>query len=78
MPELEYDGYAEVVAGKCRAALAEPFLVDGHEIRCSASLGIALYPRDGDDYASLVAAADHAMYAAKEGGQRPAGAEASG
>lgn len=78
VPELEYDGYAEVVAGKCRAALAEPFLVDGHEIRCSASLGIALYPRDGDDYASLVAAADHAMYAAKEGGQRPAGAEASG
>ncbi len=69
MPELEYDGYAEVVAEKCRAVFDSPFIIAGQEIRGAASIGIALAPADGEDAQSLMAAADRAMYAAKEAGR---------
>lgn len=40
---------AEVVADKVRNALREPFVIDGTEIRVSASIGIGLYPVDSRD-----------------------------
>jgi diguanylate cyclase (GGDEF)-like protein/PAS domain S-box-containing protein len=46
-----------------------PFLVDGHEIATSFSVGIALYPRDGADFATLLKKADIAMYQAKAAGR---------
>lgn len=66
VPELDYDGYAEVVAEKCRSVFDSPFVIGGCELRAAASIGIALYPLDGEDARSLLAAADRAMYAAKE------------
>jgi diguanylate cyclase len=62
---------ATAVAASVLAALAEPAQVSGHAIVLSASLGVAIFPDDGDDVDSLVARADAAMYQAKyAGGQR--------
>lgn len=45
--------------------IKDPFLIDGHEIFASASVGVATYPRDGRDYETLRASADRAMYLGK-------------
>ena len=60
---------AEVVAGKVRSALREPFVIDGFEIRVSASIGIGLYPVDGIDAEGLLKHADAAMYLVKGTGR---------
>lgn len=61
--------YAALVARKLLDRVVAPAPIDGREVRVTASLGVALYPRDGQDGASLVHAADRAMYRAKaEGG----------
>lgn len=57
------------VAAKVRARLAEPFRLQGREVFVSTSIGIALYPRDGDVASSLLRHADTAMYQAKEQGK---------
>ncbi|MBI2354031.1 MAG: EAL domain-containing protein [Deltaproteobacteria bacterium] len=54
------------VAQKILAVLAEPVYVDGHEIYTTASIGIAVYPMDGEDGHVLLKHADLAMYQAKE------------
>ena len=60
---------AAVTARKILATLAEPFHISGHELRISASIGIACYPSDGQDAETLLRNADTAMYRAKEGGR---------
>ncbi|WP_347316856.1 putative bifunctional diguanylate cyclase/phosphodiesterase, partial [Ralstonia pseudosolanacearum] len=47
------------------AAVRAPFLVDGHALRVSTSIGIALYPDDGAGQHDLLTNADAAMYHAK-------------
>jgi diguanylate cyclase (GGDEF)-like protein len=42
--------------------IKQPFVVDGHEIFTSASIGVSLYPRDGDSCERLLSNADRAMY----------------
>ncbi|WP_237046443.1 diguanylate cyclase domain-containing protein [Aquipseudomonas alcaligenes] len=46
-----------------------PMLLDGHEVQVQASMGVSLFPRDGDDIESLVQQADRAMYVAKNAGR---------
>jgi len=53
-------------AAKLLAIIAEPFIVDGHELYITASVGIAVYPADGQDPHNLMKYADLAMYRAKE------------
>ena len=60
---------AGLVAQKIVGALAAPFDLSGHQTYISASIGIALYPTDGGDAATLVRNADTAMYRAKEQGR---------
>ena len=57
---------AAYIAQKLLDALRAPFVVDGHELFTSASLGIGCYPQDGDDVATLIKHADTALYRAKE------------
>jgi len=60
---------AVVVAQKITKALSEPFHLKGHACSISASIGISLYPLDGDDVETLVNKADAAMYRVKETGR---------
>jgi len=59
-------GAAERVAAQVGACLAEPFMIGDAEFQVSASIGIALSPRDALDAEALLAHADSAMYQAKE------------
>ncbi|SDO82784.1 PAS domain S-box-containing protein/diguanylate cyclase (GGDEF) domain-containing protein [Halomonas shengliensis] len=60
---------AIAVATNLIDALAAPFSLRGEAITIGVSVGIALYPEDGEDAESLVEAADAAMYRAKAGGR---------
>jgi predicted signal transduction protein with EAL and GGDEF domain len=51
------------------ASLGRPFSVEGRSLTVGASIGIALYPRDGRDFAELLQHADAAMYHAKDCGR---------
>jgi diguanylate cyclase (GGDEF)-like protein/PAS domain S-box-containing protein len=57
---------AERVASEIVACLADPFMIAGAESQVSASIGIALSPRDAADAEALLAHADSAMYQAKD------------
>jgi diguanylate cyclase (GGDEF)-like protein len=57
------------VVQKIQAAIAEPVRLEGHDLRVTASIGIANYPDDGVDVDTLLANADAAMYRAKEVGR---------
>jgi diguanylate cyclase (GGDEF)-like protein/PAS domain S-box-containing protein len=60
---------AATMARKILQILAEPFLIQKRELFVEASIGIGLYPGDGDDAEMLVANVDTAMYRAKETGR---------
>lgn len=57
------------VAQKLLEALSMPFQLDAQDVFVSASIGIAMYPSDGDDMHMLVRSADTAMYHAKAQGK---------
>ena len=57
------------VAENLLAALAAPILLDGHELRVTVSIGISLFPHDGENAETLLKHADVAMYRAKEKGR---------
>ena len=59
---------ARQAAEDVRLSLAEPYRIGGHELHLSASIGIAIYPTDGDDPEALLRAADTAMHRAKGAG----------
>jgi diguanylate cyclase (GGDEF)-like protein/PAS domain S-box-containing protein len=57
------------VAHKILEQLAAPFLIDEHCLYATASIGVSLYPQDGQDAATLLRNADAAMYRAKTRGR---------
>jgi diguanylate cyclase (GGDEF)-like protein/PAS domain S-box-containing protein len=57
---------AGLVAQRIVAAMAEPFVVAGHELNASASIGISMTPGDGADMDALLRSAGIAMHAAKQ------------
>ncbi len=63
------EGAAAIVAEKANAALTRPLPIDGCRHTIGASIGIALYPRHGEDADSLIRRADAAMYGAKRLGK---------
>jgi diguanylate cyclase (GGDEF)-like protein/PAS domain S-box-containing protein len=58
-----------VAIEKISSVFADSFLLEGHEIRITASIGIALYPTDGENVSTLLRNADAAMYRAKDEGR---------
>ncbi|MBQ0945077.1 EAL domain-containing protein [Ideonella sp. 4Y16] len=67
LPDTDANGAAHV-AGKLLEQVAQPFMVMGHELSMTLSVGIAVYPADGPDVEALVRCADTAMYRAKQEG----------
>lgn len=63
-PEIAAD-----VASRIVNAMSQHFVIDGHELFVTASVGVAVYPSDGMDATSLLKNADVAMYRAKERGK---------
>jgi len=59
---------AQMIAEKMLAAVAAPCVIQAHALRLTASIGIALYPDDGDDVTTLIGHADAAMYRIKHRG----------
>ncbi len=68
-PGIESGRVCAEVSMRLIKALSEPFQVDGNEIQVGTSIGIAMSHVDGVDHASLVKAADIAMYRAKADGR---------
>jgi predicted signal transduction protein with EAL and GGDEF domain/FixJ family two-component response regulator len=69
LPEVSGEHDAQRVAQRILDALREPVLVGGQECFVTASVGIALFPRDGTTVADLQRNSDVAMYAAKNQGR---------
>jgi diguanylate cyclase (GGDEF)-like protein len=60
---------AQAVTEKLLQAFRPPFLLGGHQVVVSPSMGLAVHPDDGEDTSSLLRHADLAMYEAKESGR---------
>ena len=56
---------ARHIAGRLVQAAAEAYIIQGQEITCAASVGIALMPKHGDELWQLLSVADGAMYNVK-------------
>jgi diguanylate cyclase (GGDEF)-like protein/PAS domain S-box-containing protein len=57
------------VLEKLRQAVSDPVQAAGQTVQVSCSMGVAVYPRDGNDASTLMMNADAAMYRAKDGGR---------
>ncbi|MBF0446047.1 MAG: diguanylate cyclase [Magnetococcales bacterium] len=57
------------IANKILQSLQVPFNLEGHNVSISGSIGITLFPDDGEDAVTLLRNADHAMYIAKNKGR---------
>lgn len=60
---------AALVAGKIREVLQKPFILNGHDVMVTASIGITVHPDDAADPDTLIKYADTAMYRAKHAGR---------
>lgn len=70
LPFVDNQGTATVLAAEIARRLCAPYMIDGHIIQMSVSIGVALYPGDGQTFDNLLKQADIAMYRAKRNGQR--------
>jgi diguanylate cyclase (GGDEF)-like protein/PAS domain S-box-containing protein len=69
LPEVADAEAAARVALKVVEAMRQPFVLGARELLVSCSVGIALFPQNGEDFETLMRNADTAMYAAKEAGR---------
>jgi len=69
LPEVLDDDDAERVSMRILEAMREPIFVGGQECFVTASVGIAMFPRDGTSVADLMRNADVAMYSVKNTGR---------
>ncbi len=72
LPEVADERDAERVASRILDLMREPIFVGGQECFVTASVGIALYPRDGLSVADLMRNSDVAMYSVKSAGRNSA------
>jgi diguanylate cyclase (GGDEF)-like protein/PAS domain S-box-containing protein len=69
LPELETREGASVVAQKLLTSLTEPFTLAERSVQVTSSIGVAIFPEDGDNAVSLQKKADDALYRVKQQGR---------
>lgn len=69
LSEVSHPEDAAVCAEKLLQSLRLPMVIDGHDVHISTSIGIAIFPGDGDEVEVLLRNADSAMYEAKGSGR---------
>ncbi len=69
LPDVEAEEEVATVARKVLSAVRQPFELFGHKFTVTASIGVSLYPRHGQDEQALMKNADIAMYQAKDEGR---------
>lgn len=69
LSEIEQDSDAGSSAAKILASLAEPYCIEEHNLNITLSIGISVFPNDGEDGEALLKNSDAAMYHAKESGR---------
>lgn len=69
LSELSDVKYVNSIAKKLLKHIAEPMLIGKKEISMTVSIGISLYPQDGQNFSTLLKKADDAMYEVKERGR---------
>jgi len=69
LPDIADSNAVLAIAEKILDTLREPFVIDGHQLSTSFSIGVSIYPEDGREIATLMQNADTAMYHAKESGR---------
>jgi len=69
LPEVERAEDAGNIGRKLLAALRDPVRIEGHELHTTASIGISMYPTDGEDLGTLLKHADAALYRSKDLGR---------
>ncbi|MEA3019328.1 MAG: hypothetical protein QOI47_852, partial [Actinomycetota bacterium] len=72
------DGGENIAAERILESFIQPFEIDGHRLRMSPSIGIAVFPEDGDSFEQLLKCADVAMYRAKDRGRNTWASYATG
>jgi diguanylate cyclase (GGDEF)-like protein/PAS domain S-box-containing protein len=70
LSELHSAGDAAVSARRMLKAVAEAHSIDQHDLHVTMSIGVSVYPDDGEDAEALIKNADTAMYQAKENGRQ--------
>ena len=68
LTNLKEENFLGQVAQKIIRSISQKYVIKGHEIFIGTSIGIAVYPNDGDEVESLIRNADTAMYRAKDQG----------
>lgn len=69
LPHVEGESVADVVGNKVIETIKKPFTVDDNELFITGSIGISMYPADGNTADLLIKNADTAMYYTKEQGK---------
>lgn len=69
LPQVAQPPDATRLARRIIEIFREPFILDGHRLNITTSIGIAVYPDDGKEIEELLKNADAAMYQAKEQGR---------
>lgn len=69
LPHIRSRDNAAYIAQKIIASLKQPFNIEGHELHVGISIGIAIFPDDGENIETLIKHADIAMYHAKDHGR---------
>ena len=72
LPEVASDDDAERVAARVLETMRQPFMIGLQECFVTASIGVAIHPRDGDTVADLMRNSDVAMYSVKAAGRNAA------
>jgi diguanylate cyclase len=67
--KIASDDDARLVADRLLSVLSNPIYIGGNEVFVTASIGLAVFPRDGEDIEALIKHADMAMYFAKQDGK---------